>query len=203
MTIDDIRTLLYRGVAWYSREQVQVLLEAYDGAQAQREFEKQAYAKDRDARDRISREVVDHLIAERDAQAQPVTVEGPEHLAPRPAPGLVFDARGVLVPVKYEPVARVFVQKTGGNVGIRWTGVPVDGAPLMRDGELLYASPQPPADVPRLTDEDIRAAVEAERELIVQALKNEMFRYETDAFTKGYNVAILNCIIAIESRGAA
>ena len=138
MTPDDIRTLLYRGVAWYSREQVQVLLEAYDGAQAQREFEKQAYAKDRDARDRISREVVDHLIAERDAQAQPaatplqkrhwkhgneygwtatvmepdsaqppvaepgqpVNVEGPEHLAPRPAPGLVFDAHGVLAPAQ-------------------------------------------------------------------------------------------------------
>lgn len=39
-----------------------------------------------------------------------------------------------------EPVARVFVHKTGGNVGIRWSGVPVDGAPLMHDGELLYTA---------------------------------------------------------------
>ena len=51
-----------------------------------------------------------------------------------------------------EPVARVFVHKTGGNVGIRWSGVPVDGAPLMHDGELLY------------TADAIREAVEAERE---------------------------------------
>lgn len=39
-----------------------------------------------------------------------------------------------------QPVARVFVHKTGGNVGIRWSGVPVDGAPLMHDGELLYTA---------------------------------------------------------------
>lgn len=38
-------------------------------------------------------------------QANPVNVEGPEHLAPRPAPGLAFDARGVLVSVEQaEPV---------------------------------------------------------------------------------------------------
>lgn len=59
-----------------------------------------------------------------------------------------------------EPVARVFVHKTGGNVGIRWSGVPVDGAPLMHDGELLYSTPQPLADVPRLSDEDFEKLID-------------------------------------------
>ncbi|MBK7822956.1 MAG: hypothetical protein IPJ61_18400 [Tessaracoccus sp.] len=175
MTPDDIRTLLYRGVAWYSREQVQVLLEAYDGAQAQREFEKQAYAKDRDARDRISREVVDHLIAERDAQAQPVNVEGPEHLAPRPAPGLVFDARGVLVPA--QPPAdpprpsdlptiddvldalMVFCKPTGDEEPWKEAHfIAVTALPefIHSVGRAWYS---PPADVPRLTDDDFEKLI--------------------------------------------
>ena len=38
-------------------------------------------------------------------QAEPVNVAGPAHLAPKPAPGLEFDERGVLVPQQTEPVA--------------------------------------------------------------------------------------------------
>ena len=59
-----------------------------------------------------------------------------------------------------EPVARVFVHKTGGNVGIRWSGVPVDGAPLMHDGELLY------------TADAIHEEVLAEREAIAKQFEN-------------------------------
>ena len=41
-----------------------------------------------------------------------------------------------------EPVATVRVNKTGGNAGLAWTAVPCADAPLMRDGDLLYAAPQ-------------------------------------------------------------
>ena len=46
-----------------------------------------------------------------------------------------------------EPVARVRIHKTGGNAGLAWSAVPVEDAPLMRDGDPLYAAPQPPATV--------------------------------------------------------
>lgn len=39
-----------------------------------------------------------------------------------------------------EPVARVRVHKTGGNAGLAWSAVPLEDAPLMCDGELLYAA---------------------------------------------------------------
>lgn len=90
------------------------------------------------------------VAAERDAQAQPVNVEGPEHLAPRPAPGLVFDARGVLVPVKDAPVAWVqpdHLQKLrDGSFLCRCSPI------MIHDFVPLYAAPQPPDDVPRMTD---------------------------------------------------
>ena len=41
-----------------------------------------------------------------------------------------------------EPVAIVRVHRTGGNAGIAWSAVPT-GAQMMRDGDLLYAAPQP------------------------------------------------------------
>lgn len=90
-----------------------------------------------------------------------------------------------------EPVARVFVHKTGGNVGIRWSGVPVDGAPLMHDGELLY------------TADAIREAVERERQEIIQVLKDELFSEEEILFVKGYNGGIRNALEVIKARGAA
>lgn len=46
------------------------------------------------------------------------------------------------------PAAVVRIHKTGGNVGIRWSADPLDTAPLMHDGEILYtaAVPQEPRD---------------------------------------------------------
>ena len=44
-----------------------------------------------------------------------------------------------------EPVAIVRVHRTGGNAGIAWSAVPT-GAQMMRDGDLLYAAPQPAPD---------------------------------------------------------
>lgn len=40
-----------------------------------------------------------------------------------------------------QPVARVRIHRTGGNVGMAWSAVPVDDAPMMREGDLLYAAP--------------------------------------------------------------
>lgn len=37
----------------------------------------------------------------------PTNAAGPAHLAPRPAPGLQFDARGVLIPIELDPWARL------------------------------------------------------------------------------------------------
>jgi len=42
-----------------------------------------------------------------------------------------------------KPVAVVRVHRTGGNAGISWSAVPAEDAPLMRDGDQLYAAPQP------------------------------------------------------------
>lgn len=47
-----------------------------------------------------------------------------------------------------EPVAKVKAHLTGGNVGVSLEAVPVndyDTLPILRDGTLLYAAPQPPA----------------------------------------------------------
>jgi hypothetical protein len=41
------------------------------------------------------------------------------------------------------PVARVRINATGGNAGISWTAFPLDDAPLMREGDLLFSAPQP------------------------------------------------------------
>mgnify|MGYP001339459820 CR=1 FL=1 len=43
-----------------------------------------------------------------------------------------------------EPVAKVRVHQTGGNVGLAWSVAPLndfDSLPLMRDGDRLYALP--------------------------------------------------------------
>jgi hypothetical protein len=45
-------------------------------------------------------------------------------------------------PAVQEPVAVVRIHKTGGNAGIAWTAHPLDDAPLMRDGDPLYAAAQ-------------------------------------------------------------
>ena len=86
-----------------------------------------------------------------------------------------------------EPVARVFVHKTGGNVGIRWSGVPVDGAPLMHDGELLY------------TADAIREAVEAEREACASLIEPKNPRSDWTEYAE----AKADCAAMIRARGAA
>ena len=50
-----------------------------------------------------------------------------------------------------QPVAAavVRVQKVGGNPGIAWRAEPLDSAPLMRDGELLYVAASPVQVEPR------------------------------------------------------
>ena len=58
-----------------------------------------------------------------------------------------------------EPVATVRISTTGGNAGIAWTGVPTDAAPLMRDGDKLYAAPQQAAQAEPLTLEKIHAVL--------------------------------------------
>jgi hypothetical protein len=48
-----------------------------------------------------------------------------------------------------QPVAKVHVHKTGGNAGVQWSAVAVNGydsLPLLEDGTLLYLAP-PAADV--------------------------------------------------------
>ena len=43
-----------------------------------------------------------------------------------------------------EPVAKVQVNKTGGNAGLKWSAVPInsyDSLPILPDGTLLYAAP--------------------------------------------------------------
>jgi hypothetical protein len=48
-----------------------------------------------------------------------------------------------------QPVAKVHVHKTGGNAGVQWSAVAVNGydsPPLLEDGTLLYLAP-PTADV--------------------------------------------------------
>lgn len=63
-----------------------------------------------------------------------------------------------------EPVATVRLMRTGGNVGLEWRGVPVQGAQMMYEGEPLYAAPPTRAAV-RLTDEEIgKIAVAADNE---------------------------------------
>jgi hypothetical protein len=50
------------------------------------------------------------------------------------------------------PVAKVHVHKTGGNAGVQWSAVAVNGydsLPLLEDGTLLYLAP-PAADVQEL-----------------------------------------------------
>lgn len=47
----------------------------------------------------------------RRAAEEATNVAGPEHLAPQPAPGLEFDARGVLVPIVYEPGEKEMVRE--------------------------------------------------------------------------------------------
>ena len=86
-----------------------------------------------------------------------------------------------------EPVARVFVHKTGGNVGIRWSGVPVDGAPLMHDGELLY------------TAVAIREAVLAEREACASLIEPKNPRSDWTEYAE----AKADCAAMIRARGAA
>lgn len=66
-------------------------------------------------------------------QAEPVNVAGPAHLAPKPAPGLEFDERGVLVPQQTEPVHG-------------WTDADADAARLALELECL------------LTDKDVPLA---------------------------------------------
>jgi hypothetical protein len=42
------------------------------------------------------------------------------------------------------PVAKVHVHKTGGNAGVQWSAVAVNGydsLPLLEDGTLLYLAP--------------------------------------------------------------
>ena len=51
------------------------------------------------------------------------------------------DSQAGAAPAPQQPVARVRVHTTGGNAGLAWSALPVDGAPLMRDGDLLYATP--------------------------------------------------------------
>ena len=46
-----------------------------------------------------------------------------------------------------EPVAKVVIPETGGNVGIAWRAVPLPDAPSMRGGELLHQAPPTPAPV--------------------------------------------------------
>ena len=46
-------------------------------------------------------------------QEEPVNVEGPEHLAPKPAPGLAFDSRGVLAPIAKPPADEPATLKLG------------------------------------------------------------------------------------------
>jgi hypothetical protein len=51
-----------------------------------------------------------------------------------------------------QPVAKVHVHKTGGNAGVHWSAVAVNGydsLPLLEDGTLLYLAP-PAADVQEL-----------------------------------------------------
>jgi hypothetical protein len=40
-----------------------------------------------------------------------------------------------------EPVAQVRINPTGGNVGIAWMAAPLESAPMMMGGELLYLAP--------------------------------------------------------------
>jgi hypothetical protein len=52
------------------------------------------------------------------------------------------------------PVAKVHVHKTGGNAGIQWSAVAINGydsLPLLEDGTLLYLAP-PTADVQELVE---------------------------------------------------
>jgi hypothetical protein len=60
-----------------------------------------------------------------------------------------------------EPVARVRIHTTGGNAGIAWSGVPIHGVPTMRDGEPLYAAPQPTARTRQPTDAELAALIGA------------------------------------------
>ena len=53
-----------------------------------------------------------------------------------------------------QPVAKVHVHKTGGNAGVQWSAVAVNGydsLPLLEDGTLLYLAP-PAADVQELVE---------------------------------------------------
>ena len=47
---------------------------------------------------------------------EPTNAAGPANLAPRPAPGLHFDARGVLVPIEPDPWVRLM------KLAIEWDG---------------------------------------------------------------------------------
>jgi hypothetical protein len=60
------------------------------------------------------------------------------------------------------PVAKVHVHKTGGNAGVQWSAVAVNGydsLPLLEDGTLLYLAP-PAADVAKLV-EALRDVIDA------------------------------------------
>ena len=76
--------------------------------------------------------------------------EGRNHTA------FLLDLAATALAQPAEPVARVRVHKTEGNAGLAWSAVPVEDAPLMRDGDPLYAAPQPPATVASLSRDAVK-----------------------------------------------